>query len=664
MRNPICITFGAILLLFGNGPSAADGIDEVSQGKANTFTERLLERAGFNDLNKSYALVVGVSEFDEFNDLPTTQDPIRVRDYLIEEGNFDYVHLLTGDKVTKERLEELMLDDFRVRVGEKDRFLFYWSGHGETLVGTNNTRGFLPLKTSRKERYSSMVSMEDIGDWDSYLNAHQVLYLLDSCFSGLVGAAPQSDLADITRAQLSGPSRHVITAGRGNEQTIAIDQLGGSVFTNALLSGLRGAADAENALGKDNIVSLGELKNYIGPRVAKLSRDHGWQKTITPQLRDIIGSDGAFFFPVADAFPVVTSEPDPDPINRISEVQETLILLGYNPGPVNGRLTFQTSAALIQFQRKMSVAETGTIDTPTLQAFPRALANLAQPMGGATEIEAQPTTSLIVESQDNLTLQTEADTVDQTVTNPEIKPCEICPTLVSISDEFYMSTTEVTVEQFQYYAAETGLDFVDAKTTEGPSCFAWQDSSKLRKTAMAFNQPFENLAANLPVSCVSRDDAQEYIDWLNEKNGPPHFRFPTKSEFRSLLEKQTEFAKSKHPDQSWDTKLACVLGNFGDSSTKFPWRNIHCEDGQPDVAKVASFEPDANGIYDLAGNLWEWVGDCWPEHMNRTYNCGNGVLMGGSFDDPVKNTSSETSQYAPANRRQTNIGFRIVRDLE
>jgi formylglycine-generating enzyme required for sulfatase activity len=665
MRNKLAITLGVTITLLASGQLCAQGLDEVSQTDAGTVTERLLERAGFRNFQKSFALVVGVSDFDNFNDLPTAQDPIRVRDFLINEAGFDYVHLLTGDKVTKERLEELMLDDFRTRVGDTDRFLFYWSGHGETLEGAQSTRGFLPLQASKKNQFSSMVSMEDIGDWDSYLNAHQVLYLLDSCFSGLVGAAPQSDLADITRAQLSGPSRHVITAGRGDEQTIAIDQLGGSVFTNALLSGLRGAADAENAMGKDNIVSLGELKNYLGPRVAKLSSDHGWQKTITPQIRDLVGSDGAFFFPISTAFPTGPTAPLKPEESRITEVQDALRTLGYDPGPLDGNLSFKTVAALLSFQQQMGLQPTGEIDAATLAAFPHALMKHARPMGGTDTPEIDPDQ-----------VQPQGGNVEPTpVPETTLVPCQNCPDLVQVpvgdninlEKDFYISTTEVTVAQFEHYASETGLNFVDAKTNWGPSCFAWQDSSKLRKTALAFNQPFEDLDPDLPVSCVSRNDAQGYIDWLNESNDGPKYRLPTSIEFVFLLKDQMNRVEAANPELSANrAALACKLGNFGDGSTNFPWRNSFCSDGQSELAKVASFDPDAHGIYDLAGNLWEWSQDCVQYEQSESQIsrvCVKGALKGGSFDDPVENIGAEVKQSAPADRRQTNIGFRIARDI-
>ncbi|GGX55934.1 hypothetical protein GCM10007385_25760 [Tateyamaria omphalii] len=673
----------------------ADGLDEATiRPDDRSITERLLVRAGFRDLQKSYALIVGVSDFDEFADLPTAKDPIRMRNYLVDEAGFDHVHILTGDKVTKDRLEELMLDDFRQLVGPNDRFLFYWSGHGETLGQGPGARGFLPLKSSRKGRFSTMVSMDDIADWDSYITAHQVLYLMDSCFSGLVGSAPQSDLADITRAQLSGPARHVITAGRGDEQTIAVDQLGGSVFTHALLKGLRGAADATNALGKDDIVSVGELKSYVGQEVTRLRTRFGWQRSITPQIRDLTGSDGAFFFPIPAAFAPEEDDPEPDPpgSDDVAELQQALIDLGYDTGGVTGVLTLRTQVALVLFQRDQGLEETGQVDDLTQRAIINALVGLAQPQGDgdASDDDSLPDTLMAIERREQAAIQP-AVPAPSPLTDVRVRPCENCLEFIrvpggtmaygprpvddpipSITEEvapFFVSSTEVTIGQFRAYAEHTGIAFVDGKTSEGPSCFDWQEGDKLRKTAQAFNQD-SDLSGDHPVACVSRIDAMGYIDWLNEQTDGPRYRLPTEAEFELLLERQLKHriqAEGFGRDLNNDADVVCALGNFGDATSQFSWRNTSCNDGNPGVALVASYPADANGVHDLAGNLWEWVADCWRGNLSLPRaldGCESGTLKGGSFDDPIKNAAPETRQPVPVNRRQTNIGFRVARDLD
>ena len=358
--------------------------------------------------------------------------------------------------------------------------------------------------------------------------------------------------------------------------------------------------------------------------------------------------------------------------------RQALVDLGYDPGGVTGVMSFKTRAALIAFQRAEGLVESGKLDEPTLERIPFALAALVVPQGDPTEGDrAEP--------------PAQARDPEPAPEQVKIRPCEACPELVRVEGgqmaygprpvddpvpplteavaPFFIATTEVTMGQFAAYAEATGIAFVDAKTAEGPSCFDWQTGDKLRKTAVAFGTG-RGLSDDHPVACVSRQDAQGYIDWLNEDNAGPAYRLPTEAEFEFLLERNLRYrikeeglSKNLHSDAD----LVCALGNFGDASSQFSWRNMACVDANPGEAIVASYPADANGVHDLAGNLWEWVADCWRSNLSlpkQISDCKTGTLKGGSFDDPVKNALPEARQSAPASRRQVNIGFRIARDVD
>jgi Caspase domain len=242
-------------------------------------------------------LVVGISRFDNFASLPTEKDPLRMRDFLIHEAGFDYVHMLTDEKATKTRIDELMQDILPAMIDENDQFLFYWSGHGETRARPQGGHlGYLPLASSSKGGFSTMVSMKDIQDWDELLEAKQALFLLDACFSGLAGHTSKAGPRDLQIDQLAKPAHHLISAGTGDEQTIAGDRWGGSIFTDAILRGVRGEADAETSYPRDGVVSLTELVGYVKTRVAFEADRSGWTRSITPQPRDLRTNDGEFFF--------------------------------------------------------------------------------------------------------------------------------------------------------------------------------------------------------------------------------------------------------------------------------------------------------------------------------------------------------------------------------
>jgi uncharacterized caspase-like protein len=149
---------------------------------------------------KSYAVVVSISDYigageGGFRKLNTAKDSMKILDFLLNDMGFDYVHVLTDREVTKQNIETVMLDEMRSLVGRDDRFLFYWSGHGTQFVRSDNgaAYGFLPLFASKVSQFSSMVSMDDISRWNSYLEARHALFILDACLSGLAGANPKSD---------------------------------------------------------------------------------------------------------------------------------------------------------------------------------------------------------------------------------------------------------------------------------------------------------------------------------------------------------------------------------------------------------------------------------------------------------------------------------------
>ncbi|MEM9228254.1 MAG: caspase family protein [Pseudomonadota bacterium] len=248
-------------------------------------------------LERSYALVVGISEFDHFADLPTEKDPYRIRDYLLNEAGFDGVWMLTEDQVTPARVRELMEEVVPKKIGRNDTLLFYWSGHGHTELdrGGDNI-GYLPTATATETTVSRMVSMDALKLWDRRIRARQVLYLLDSCFSGHAGIVRQSSVRDLTLEQVSQPSRHIMTAGTADQETIASEVWQSSIFTKAILEGLRGAADAQSAFDRDGIVTINELEDYTKKRVNELRHAAGFRRQITPQVWDLGSNDGAFFF--------------------------------------------------------------------------------------------------------------------------------------------------------------------------------------------------------------------------------------------------------------------------------------------------------------------------------------------------------------------------------
>src|SRR5262249_27350281 len=107
-------------------------------------------------------------------------------------------------------------------------------------------------------------------------------------------------------------------------------------------------------------------------------------------------------------------------------------------------------------------------------------------------------------------------------------------------------------------------------------------------------------------------------------------------------------------------------GNANCGACGSPW-------GGRQTSPVGSFKPNAFGLYDMVGNVWQWVEDCdhedyqgaptdgsaWPVEGN----CPFRVVRGGAWDNPPLFLRSAARDRYPPNGRSINIGFRVGRTL-
>src|SRR3954447_23214012 len=121
-----------------------------------TAFKRLYARSGFG---RSVALVVGISAYDIYPPLSAAVgDALRMRAFLIDEAGFDQVVTLTDGAASWTRINQLLEKGLPLIVGPRDRFLFYFSGHGETRDLGDAKRGYLVLKAA------------GLGDWDQMID--------------------------------------------------------------------------------------------------------------------------------------------------------------------------------------------------------------------------------------------------------------------------------------------------------------------------------------------------------------------------------------------------------------------------------------------------------------------------------------------------------------
>lgn len=170
-----------------------------------------------------------------------------------------------------------------------------------------------------------------------------------------------------------------------------------------------------------------------------------------------------------------------------------------------------------------------------------------------------------------------------------------------------------------------------------------------------------------PVIDVSWRDADSFIQWINAKTGLT-FRLPSEAEWEYVARSGSSDRYSYGNDES----LLCEHGNIADSVTTIGWRNKTCTDGYETTAPVGSFKPNTLGIYDMHGNVWEWMADCWKKSYRGVAkngsphlkgNCNNRTQRGGSwfYGSNENRVSYRTS--GDVDESSVTVGFRLARDL-
>jgi formylglycine-generating enzyme required for sulfatase activity len=211
---------------------------------------------------------------------------------------------------------------------------------------------------------------------------------------------------------------------------------------------------------------------------------------------------------------------------------------------------------------------------------------------------------------------------------------------VTISKPFAISRCEITVAQFKQFIQETG--YKTTAETDGKGCYTWNTDKKdwLQQADKHWKNPGFSQTDQHPVVCVSWQDAQRFVQWLSQRTGAL-YRLPTEAEWEYAARADTETARS-FGDQS-QCQYANGLGQEAQSIADKNWTLADCNDDFVYTAPVASFIPNAFGLYDTLGNASEWTQDClhdsyqnapvdgsaWLESGGGT--CDRRVVRGGSW---------------------------------
>ncbi len=213
---------------------------------------------------------------------------------------------------------------------------------------------------------------------------------------------------------------------------------------------------------------------------------------------------------------------------------------------------------------------------------------------------------------------------------------------VLLSQPFAVSKYEISVQQIRDYAQATGVQL---------------------------NEQLAALAPQAPASNISYEQAQDYARWLEEQTGR-RYRLLTESEWEYVARagSTTAFAYGNDPNK------LCEYGNIGDLTAKRAYRTwdvTPCDDGRLRPDGRGQYRPNALGVYDLYGNVAEWVAECGMPSYAEAGDDGSVVMTGtecsshgyrgGSWDSLAMEASSTYRNVSA--RASDDRGIRLLGEL-
>lgn len=510
-----------------------------------------------------------------------------------------------------DRLENL------AQLGEIDTLLVFFAGHG--VIGNDGNGYLLTLEGTVKRA----IKLDDLKKWMSDCKASERILIMDCCHAG----KGVRDLGILPTAKAVAEGIVVVASCSDEQRSFDDSERGHGVFTAFFIEGMRGAADEDHNMQ----VTLAEAFHY-SERNVKSWVYARYNKLQTPVIMPTFGG--------------------------------TRILVGK---------VRQTAASTTTTTRQRPTTTTATVLVAPTTTMPRLKSEtrritVATPLGYRTcditfyrnfigmELVGIPAGEFIMgDSQGE-------DEVDATWPGGEKTWYRDSHPRhrVTISNAYLIGCTEVTRAQYEQFVKETGYR-TDAERVGGCSTIKdgkWQmvDGVNWRNAKFAQED-------NHPVVCISWNDANAFCAWLSGKE-KAKYRLPTEAEW--------EYAARAGSTTIWywgdQEGSATGCANVATAPHWTPaFRNV--KDGYQWTSPVARFIPNAWGMHDSIGNVWEWCSDWFGSYVEGTETDPTGpaigagrIVRGGSwFSQPALARSALRFVIAP-NQSLSSLGFRVVCD--
>ena len=591
---------------------------------------------------KRVALIIGMGEYQHLSSLT---NPVPDAKAIAAELKSHGFEVSENYNLTRANLLDV-LEAFKRQATGAEVALVYYAGHGMEVEGKNVLAPVdMEIACENKTAVRS-VALEQL--FDAAGGAPQQIVLLDACRNNPFpqcpsrGANTGSGFRGFSR--LTEEDRSLLIANATLSGKLAADGDAGdhSPFAKSLLKNF----EAHPRLFLRDLLDLTAQEVRVasrGNQVPEITTQGGSPKICL----DVAGC--------GEGGPSVAPEGALDDPAARAETRAILQQLGFLNETSRGRTEDAEAIladAIKRFQARAGLTPDGQL-TPTVLAVLRAT-NKTQVAGGPGLV---PKPGGPVPGITSGPLEHEVGS--------NFKDCESCPDMiVAPAGRFLMGAAKgekghQPAEEPQHevtVGAPLAISKYEITFDEWEACALEGGCGNYRPEDGGWGR------GRRPVIYASFDDAKAYVDWLRQKTGKA---------YRLLSEAEWEFAArggTSTPYASGET-LAPTQANF-DASTLSGSRKLGSYEGK--TIEVGSFPPNPYGLFDMEGNVFEWVEDCWnPTHAGapadaspRGGDCQRRVAKGGAWYYEADYARSSARMSFPKGSRLNVIGFRVARPLE
>jgi hypothetical protein len=240
--------------------------------------------------HNAFAVVIGI---EVYRDLPQAEFALRdakmIREYLIRVMGFppENIVALFNERATKGDIEGYIGIWLKNNV-ERDSIVFiYYSGHGAPNPLTGEAF-IIPFDGNPAFLEVTALPLKKLYQMLAKLHVQNTIVVMDSCFSGAGGRSVMVKggrpiAVSVENPVLAAENVMVMSAATGTEISLSYPEKRHGLFTYFFLKGLQGEAD----FNQDKVITLGELYNYLAPKVKRIARERNMEQT--PVLLPDIG---------------------------------------------------------------------------------------------------------------------------------------------------------------------------------------------------------------------------------------------------------------------------------------------------------------------------------------------------------------------------------------